>query len=290
MYGDFNITLTYFYIFASLQQFRMTLYQRLTENLQFFAPKFYKKRYFKNLENISEENYSQRNVEPELIWIKDFLPQDAVFIDIGANVGSFLYQIEKKLNSKNIYAFEPNQKLNQRLKRIFPEIKIYPFALSDKNETATFKIPVINGRTYDSRGTLQTDLTENGETKHIVKQVQVVKFDDWVTGKNLHRIEFIKIDVEGNEMQTLCGAKNSITKFRPVLMVEMEQRHHRDPLQDLVAEIENWDYTAHYLDRQTFKPEKLKQDFFAAQTEHLLKNKKQYINNIIFIPKNSKNS
>jgi tRNA G46 methylase TrmB len=98
----------------------MSLYQKIAEKLQYISPNFYKKRYFKNLNNLNKNNFSERNVEPELVWIKEYLPKNAVILDIGANVGTFLYQLEDKLNHEHIYGFEPNKKLYRRLKRLFP--------------------------------------------------------------------------------------------------------------------------------------------------------------------------
>lgn len=262
----------------------MSIYQKIAEKLQFVAPGFYKERYFKKLKNLSEQSFLANNVEPELFWIKDFLERNAVFFDIGANVGAYLYQLENKLAPQNVYAFEPNRELYRRLRRIFPHHHVYPLAISDENKTAEFKIPVINGKVYNSRGTLQTDFVENGEKKFFTEKVKVIKLDDWAGLEGIRRIDFIKIDVEGNEIQTLYGAKNVIKKFRPVLMVEMEQRHHQKPLQEMIAEIENWNYTANFLNRENFTLQKIDEEVLKSQNENLLKDKNSYINNIIFIP------
>ncbi|WP_236886075.1 hypothetical protein [Elizabethkingia anophelis] len=69
----------------------MSLYSRLAENLMYLSPSYYKQRFFKKLNNISLQNVLERGVEPELIWIREFLPKDAVFFDVGANVGAYIY-------------------------------------------------------------------------------------------------------------------------------------------------------------------------------------------------------
>jgi len=263
----------------------MSLYQQLAEKLQYISPSFYKQRYFKSLKNLTRENFSGRNVEPELVWIKEYLQNDAVIFDIGANVGTFLYQFENKLNHKNIYAFEPNKKLNIRLKRLFPSMNISSVALSDENTTAQFKVPIIKGKMVASRGTLNTEYKEKGEERSYTETVEVVKLDDWTRSENISKIDFIKIDVEGNEMKTLFGGKNTIQQFKPTLMVEMEQRHHKTPIWDEISEVENWGFEAHYLNRKTFTPEKLTEEILLKNISDE-KNKTDYINNIIFIPKN----
>ncbi|WP_326987224.1 FkbM family methyltransferase [Chryseobacterium sp. MP_3.2] len=266
----------------------MSLYQRIANQLQFVTPRFYKERYFKNLKHVSKDNYSKKNIEPELIWIKDILSEDSVMLDIGANNGSFLFQLEQKLFPENLHAFEPNKKLFSRLKRIFPRVNIYPFALSDANGTAEFKIPVVNGKSYDSRGTLQLDYREEDEENHTIQKVQIIKLDDWEIGKTLHKIDFIKIDVEGNEMRTLFGGEQLIKKHQPTLMVEMEQRHHSETLSDLIKLIEYWNYTAFYLNRKSFDLEKLTKELINEQIHNRLLNKEVYINNIIFVPNSPK--
>lgn len=262
----------------------MSLYQRIAEKLQYVSPDFYKKRFFKNLHHLTKENFSERNVEPELVWIREFLPKKAVILDIGANVGTFLYQLENRLDHDHIYAFEPNKKLYRRLKRLFPDMRVLPLALSDENTTAEFKVPVINGKMIASRGTLNVDYKEKGEEKSYTEQVKVIRLDDWAAIEHFHRLDFIKIDVEGNEMKTLTGAREIIRRFAPVLMVEMEQRHHKTPIWKEISEVESWDYQAHYLNRNTFMLEKLTEEILLKNTADE-KNKTEYINNIIFIPK-----
>lgn len=263
----------------------MSLYQRIAEKLQYVSPSFYKKRYFKSLNNLTKDNFSARNVEPELVWIKEYLPKNAVILDIGANVGTFLYQLENKLNHEHIYAFEPNKKLYRRLKRLFPMMRVLPLALSDENTTAEFKVPVINGKMVASRGTLNTDYKEKGEEKSYTEKVKVIKLDDWAAIEHFHRLDFIKIDVEGNEMKTLYGAKAIIKQFYPTLMVEMEQRHHQTPIWNEISEVESWGYDAKYLNRHQFQLEKLTEEILLKNISDE-KNKTEYINNIIFIQKN----
>lgn len=262
----------------------MSLYQQLAEKLQYISPSFYKQRYFKSLKNLTKENFSGRNVEPELVWIKEYLQNDAVIFDIGANVGTFLYQFENKLNHKNIFAFEPNKKLNIRLKRLFPSMNISSVALSDENTTAQFKVPIIKGKMVASRGTLNTSYKEKDEENSYTETVEVVKLDDWTKSKNINKIDFIKIDVEGNEMKTLFGGKNTIQQFKPTLMVEMEQRHHETPIWNEISEVENWGFEAHYLNRNTFTLKKLTEEILLKNINDE-KNKTEYINNIIFLPK-----
>ena len=277
----------------------MSVYSKLAENLQYISPTYYKSRFFKKLKGLSAQNLLERKVEPEFLWIKEILTKKSIFIDVGANVGAYLYTLENHLKPENIYAFEPNQQLFKRLKRLFPKVNLLSFALSDVSTIAEFKIPVINGERVHTRGTLQTSIKEKNEEKTILQKVEVKPLDDLVfdevyieqdrnaqTNKfNLKKLDFIKIDVEGNEMQTLRGAKKTIEKFKPILMVEMEQRHHKENLWTLISEIADWGYSVNYLDRKTLQPKLLTEEFLNQQNPDNVKNYKDYINNIIFLPR-----
>ena len=262
----------------------MSLHQIIADKMQFISPLLYKERYFKKLKNLSESNVINRNLEPELVWIQNYLNKNSVILEIGANVGAYLYQLEDIVENENIYAFEPNRKLCKRLRRLFPGMHILPLALSDENKDAEFKIPFINGKKVYTRGTLQTQYKELGEDGKLIQKVKVIKLDDWAELEYFTRLDFIKIDVEGNEMQTLRGAKQTLKKFNPTLMVEMEQRHHPEPLNEMVSEIESWNYQAHYLNRESFKLQIITEHILASMNSELLLEKKNYINNIIFLP------
>ena len=277
----------------------MSVYSKLAENLQYISPTYYKSRFFKKLKGLSAQNLLERKVEPEFLWIKEILTKNSVFMDVGANVGAYLYTLENHLKPENIYAFEPNQQLFKRLKRLFPKVNLFSLALSDVSTIAEFKIPVINGEKVHTRGTLQTSIKEKNEEKTILQKVEVKPLDDLVfdevyieqdrnaqTNKfNLKKLDFIKIDVEGNEMQTLRGAKKTIEKFKPILMVEMEQRHHKENLWTLISEIADWGYSVNFLDRKTLQPKLLTEEFLNQQNPDNVKNYKDYINNIIFLPR-----
>lgn len=269
----------------------MSVYSQLAENLQYISPAFYKSRFFKKLKGLDADNLLDRKVEPEFLWIKQILDKDSVFMDVGANVGAYIFVLENHLKPENIFAFEPNLLLFRRLKRLFPKVNLYPVALSDISTVAEFKIPVINGEKIHTRGTLQTSIKEKNEEKTIIQKVEVKPLDDMVFGTAqtdrsiLKKLDFIKIDVEGNEMQTLRGAKKTIKTFKPILMVEMEQRHHQEDLWTLISEIAGWGYSVNYLDRETLKPKILTKEFLNRQKPENVKNYKDYINNIIFLPK-----
>lgn len=63
-----------------------------------------------------------------------------IYVDIGANQGSYINYLSSFLNFKKIYAFEPIIELNQKIKKNNPtlDIKIYNVALSNLNKKRDF--------------------------------------------------------------------------------------------------------------------------------------------------------
>ena len=62
-----------------------------------------------------------------------------------------------------------------------------------------------------------------------------------------HKIGFIKIDVEGHELDIINGAKNLILKDKPNLMVEIEEKHTGIPNIEIIKEIKELDYECYFL-------------------------------------------
>lgn len=258
----------------------MKLADKFSEYLLEISPSFYKKKYYQFLENVNFDNVLDKNLDPELVWVKNILNADSVFIDVGASSGKYLKMLEDVLQPENIYAFEPNLTSYKRLKKLFPSINLHPYALSSKNELVNYKIPIINQRVAHYKGTLQIDVKIEGEEKSIRQKVISKRFDDWAEKNLFKKIDFIKIDVEGNEAYTLAGMVDTLLRCHPILMIEMQQQHHKRPVWEYIQYFERYGYLAHYLDKNNFnlKPLTLEkcQEKCAINTPH---------NHIIFIPK-----
>jgi hypothetical protein len=45
--------------------------------------------------------------------------------------------------------------------------------------------------------------------------------DDYLAARNVERVDFIKLDVDGNELRVLQGGRETLRRFRPVLVTEL---------------------------------------------------------------------
>lgn len=138
-------------------------------------------------------------------------PNDVV-IDAGANCGHLSIFFSKLVGQNGqIFAFEPdkfnveriekNKKLN---KDLFDNIKIVDLLLWDKNELIDF---------YEA-GTVGSSAIWMPDSAHCVKK-QAIRIDDWVVKNTIQKLDFIKMDIEGAEIEALDGCVETIKKLKP---------------------------------------------------------------------------
>ncbi len=146
--------------------------------------------------------------------MKRWCQSDANCLDIGAHKGEVLDEMIAQSPNGSHYAFEPIPYLFKNLKEKYSNCTVLNLALSDKKGEVEFQWvksnPAYSGlekRTYDRN---------NEQVEQI--QVETNRLDD-VLPEN-HRVDFIKIDVEGGEFAVLSGAENTITNWKPVIVFE----------------------------------------------------------------------
>jgi len=150
---------------------------------------------------------------------KFFDLKEGVFLDVGANLGKYTIMMAKRLKDKGlVVGIEPeghtlellkkNVKINN-LKNVF----IVGKACSSKNGKSTF---YLEGTTY-SGGTHSL----KKDTHHVGKIiVDVETLDSIVSRLNIKRVDLIKIDVEGSEVDVLKGAQKILKTYHPKIICE----------------------------------------------------------------------
>jgi len=191
----------------------------------------FSKKYLQDLNNVffnltikakGYSNYGSLYETGELSFIKlisKFNPK--LSIDVGANVGNFSKILLQYTNTK-VIAFEPLPEAFKILKgisnknnnRFFP----YNYGLGKKRS----KSKLFYNNKYSQLATYNKNYSKvtffnNDKPKKIVTKISSLD-QFYYQNKNFfleNGLDFIKIDVEGNEYNVLEGAKNTINKFQP---------------------------------------------------------------------------
>ena len=255
--------------------------------LLLIAPRFIKKRIFACYQTLNWKTLYNSEFDAELLLLEFLLNKNSLFFDIGTNKGEYAYYAEKQINSKNIYLFEPEKKLNKQLQAIFSSCQVFDLALSDNKGTHQFKIPLINGVADNCLSSLEVDNKEDNETEAIIYEVQTDTLDNFTKEKNIIP-DLIKIDVEGHELYVLKGAENFISKHHPTLIIEIEQRHHKDiNIESIFESFKQKGYNCYYYSKKQSQLFPYENKTYLTNTKEYF-GKIEYINNYIFIHESNK--
>ena len=155
-------------------------------------------------------SYLFSSVSNEKRLLKDNLKnREIIYVDIGTNVGNYLEFMKKNFNTKKVFCFEPIESLTKELNPFLNKSrdKIFNIALSDKEKKKTFYIYEIPSQSsfYKKSNTYKS-------IQKIKKKIKIkTQTFDKIFNKNL-KIDFCKIDAQGEDFKILKGMKNNLKK------------------------------------------------------------------------------
>jgi FkbM family methyltransferase len=162
--------------------------------------------------------------EHELAVLETFVARGGTGIDVGANDGVFAFAFSRVVDQ--VEAFEPNPDYALFARRMLGErARVHEIALSNKEALAQFVVPVSeDGTVLHLGGSLRPSSIPQGKTLRF--EVAVRALDSYC----FEGVRVIKIDVEGSEMDVIEGARETIRRHRPALIVELLTGTHSDPV------------------------------------------------------------
>lgn len=158
-------------------------------------------------------------------------------IDCGCNYGFYSFYTASLSKQNFVIAveasittakdFEKNLKLNK-----FNNIVLKKLAISNiDNMTVPFN---------ESENDWESSLTHNEFDKKKIIKIKTQKIDTILKNKKIDDyFLFIKLDIEGNELQAIEGAKNTIKKFNPIIIIELSSY--------ILKKNKNFDYLKFFL-------------------------------------------
>jgi FkbM family methyltransferase len=186
--------------------------------------------------------------EPELRLVPELVTPERSALDIGANRG--VYARVMRDRARDVHAFEPNPRLARRMRHCFGDsVRVWNVALSDASGRAEMRIPVSGGTDIDGLSTLEPGAADDAEA---VRTVEVEKRS--LDSLGLRDIGFAKIDVEGHELAVLRGARATLERDRPALLVEMEDRHRPGAVDQGRRFLEELGYRGYFLRAGRLRP------------------------------------
>jgi len=157
--------------------------------------------------------YDRRTIE----FAKNCLKPDSTILDIGANNGSILSRLMKVSPFGLYYAYEPIPFFAEYLSKRYSRAVVKEIALSNRSGFTSF------ANTFGSPALSSLDHVRI-ETIGVPYKVIQVKTDTLDKQfESIDSLDFVKIDVEGHEIQVLEGGIETIKRHQPYIVIEINK-------------------------------------------------------------------
>ena len=153
-----------------------------------------------------------------------YVPADAVIVDAGAHAGQFTKLFARLAPRGHVYSFEPGSYARSILDvavsvNRLRNVTIVPYGLGDIEAQMPLTIPL------KRRGVRGFGLSHLGEATGpgvaVRETIRITTLDRFATENELPRLDLIKADIEGWEQRMIDGGRETIARFRPMIMAEL---------------------------------------------------------------------
>lgn len=173
-------------------------------------------------DSCSEAIFRDKFEEAEWRFVERFLQERMTALDIGAHHGFYTILASKRVGpSGRVIAFEPSARERRRLSfhvklNNCGNVKVEPFALSNEDRETTLFLADTREAAFNS---LRPPAVSS-PTRRIT--VRAITLDHYLEKERIDRVDFIKIDAEGAELEILKGMKGLLNQnSSPVIMAEV---------------------------------------------------------------------
>lgn len=206
--------------------------------------------------------------EGEIDVLSQLIKPGDVVIDVGANIGTHTVFFSKQVTNQGcVFAFEPQRIIFQNLcanLSLNALVNVIAKQQGIGKQKGTILLPIFEPHRDYNFGAINILGHSQGE------MVEITTIDDL----HLRRCNLIKVDVEGMECDVLEGAKDTISKYRPVLFVENNEL---DSSTAIISMIDSLDYVSYWHICGYFNPNN-----FFHNTDNLFKTYRPEANLLCF--------
>jgi len=176
-------------------------------------------------EQVSQAVYVSGLYEPcSATVLRRILREGDTFVDVGANIGLFSMLASKWIGPRGlVLAFEPSRRECERLRyhvnhNSLANVGVFQAAAGNHDGTAV--LHVADAR-HAGLNTIEEQFVHAEVEEVYTEIVPVMRIDEFVIRHGVPQIHAMKIDVEGGEPAVVAGARRTITRDRPALLLEV---------------------------------------------------------------------
>jgi FkbM family methyltransferase len=164
---------------------------------------------------IDSQLYYSGSFEPKTErTIEKLVQPGQTVIDVGANIGYITLHLAHRVGtSGSVIAFEPTDWAYQRLRtniglNHMPQIATYTLGVGDIDRQG---LPIEINSSYRLDGTTQQHQAT----------IDIARLDTFLETHPVKRLDFIKIDTDGMELRVIEGARQTLQRFSPAILMEI---------------------------------------------------------------------
>jgi FkbM family methyltransferase len=160
--------------------------------------------------------------------VKRLLRAGMVCVDAGANIGEITLVAAKCVGREGkVFSFEPMSRIAERLQANITlnglsQVNVVRRGLADRPGSC----PIFgaagkfrDGSVHNGLGTLYATVNRSV----VAEQVSLTTLDEFAQQVALSRLDLLKLDVEGSELAALRGGMVTLERFKPHLIIEVQQ-------------------------------------------------------------------
>jgi FkbM family methyltransferase len=183
--------------------------------------------------------YGLKETEHEKLYA--LCKEDFVVMDIGTNNGAVLMQLCQKVNNGFVYGFEPDPtnfvrcQTNVALNDL-KNLRVNNIGLG--KEAGRLSLVVVD-ETNMGMNKISSDFS-SADSGVIINTV-----DNFIAENAITRVDLVKIDTEGFELNVLLGAAELLRNMKPILFIELDDNNLKDQKQSakqLISYLEGYQY------------------------------------------------
>ena len=155
----------------------------------------------------------------EMFHLRKLLHPGSVILDVGANFGHYSITLADALHKDcSVLAFEPfppnleRLRTNIRMNSLEDIIQIHAIGLSDSVGSGYMTTRA------DNSGAATLAASGGAEGYHVA----LTTLDFFYAHHRIEKLDFMKIDIEGYEEKLLIGGKETIRRFSPLILIELD--------------------------------------------------------------------
>jgi FkbM family methyltransferase len=181
----------------------------------------------------------------DLRFVWKYLQPGMTFVDVGAFHGIYSTIAAKRLgDGSRVIAFEPSPRDRRRLQlhlryNGIKSVVVEPYAVAAEGGEATLTV-VVDG--YTNMNSLRPPAVDHPVQLVVVQKIAL---DEYLHRNQIDKVDLMKVDAEGGELQILNGAKALLSRFRPLIICEVLDKVTRQwgyPGREIVERLRTYDY------------------------------------------------